>query len=316
MTGKLPSLDDAWILQQRGPRNVVDPHRPYSYTVEPERSFEGRVEEVATIFLTNRECPFRCLMCDLWRNTTPERVPDGAVVEQIEWALQRLPPAQHLKLYNAGNFFDEQAIAQGDRQRMPYLLSPFRSVIVESHPKLVDRRSVEFARSINPQLEVAMGLETVDPQVLARLNKRMTLDDFSKATAYLLMHGVTVRAFILLRTPFQSDPEGIEWAIRSIEFAFSIGVQCCAVIPTRVGNGAMEWLHQHGYFHMPSMHAIEKTLEAGVQLGGGRVFMDLWNIEKFYDCNRCGPQRSKRIARINLTQKITPPISCHHCGAR
>ena len=29
----------------------------------------GGCVDVATLFLTNRECPFRCLMCDLWKNT-------------------------------------------------------------------------------------------------------------------------------------------------------------------------------------------------------------------------------------------------------
>ena len=39
---------------------------------------------------------------------------------------------------------------------------------------------------INGRLEIAMGLETVHPEVLRRLNKRMTLDDFERATTFLL----------------------------------------------------------------------------------------------------------------------------------
>ena len=74
----------------------------------------GCVEDVATLFLTNRECPFRCLMCDLWRNTTDTRVPPGAIPQQIDYALARLPAARHIKLYNSGNFFDHQAIPPED----------------------------------------------------------------------------------------------------------------------------------------------------------------------------------------------------------
>ena len=43
--------------------------RPYAFFVEEERSASGEVVPVATVFLTNRECPWRCLMCDLWKNT-------------------------------------------------------------------------------------------------------------------------------------------------------------------------------------------------------------------------------------------------------
>src|SRR5438874_12571289 len=116
---------DRWIVSQRGPRNVVDPWRPYAWSVEPERTAAGRVEDTAVVFLTNRECPFRCLMCDLWKNTTDERVPDGAIAGQIEYALARLPPARHVKLYNAGNFFDAQAIPPADWSRVAQLLDPF-----------------------------------------------------------------------------------------------------------------------------------------------------------------------------------------------
>ncbi|HMC65711.1 MAG TPA: hypothetical protein VKI65_12295, partial [Gemmataceae bacterium] len=65
--------DDARIVALRPPKNAVDPSRPYAFLVEPERTREGTVEDTAAVFLTNRECPFRCLMCDLWKNTTDQR---------------------------------------------------------------------------------------------------------------------------------------------------------------------------------------------------------------------------------------------------
>ncbi|MGV2341979.1 MAG UNVERIFIED_CONTAM: hypothetical protein LVR18_51130 [Planctomycetaceae bacterium] len=45
-------------------------------------------------------------MCDLWQNTLTETVSPGLIPQQIDFALQRLPHAPHLKLYNSGNFFD------------------------------------------------------------------------------------------------------------------------------------------------------------------------------------------------------------------
>ena len=109
-----PISSDSWIISQRGPKLAADPFRPHAFFVEPERTRDGRVEDVATVFLTNRECPFRCLMCDLWSYTTDQRVPDGAIAAQVRFALGQLPPARHIKLYNAGNFFDAQAIPPGD----------------------------------------------------------------------------------------------------------------------------------------------------------------------------------------------------------
>ena len=70
--------------------------------------------DVATLFLTNRECPYRCLMCDLWKNTLTETVPIGAIPAQIDYALGQLPPARQIKLYNSGSFFDPHAIPPQD----------------------------------------------------------------------------------------------------------------------------------------------------------------------------------------------------------
>ncbi len=120
-------------------------------------------------------------MCDLWRNTTDRRVPDGAIAAQVEYALARLPAAPHVKLYNAGNFFDAQAIPPGDLPRIAELLTPFQTAIVECHPRLVGPRCLEFRDLLRPALRVAMGLETAHPEVLRRLNKGMTLDDFERA---------------------------------------------------------------------------------------------------------------------------------------
>jgi hypothetical protein len=109
-----PAARNRWILRQRPARNVLDPWRPYAVLAETEMGPDGQAIDVATIFLTNRECPWRCLMCDLWRNTLEETVPLGAIAAQIRYALQQLPPMapgrSALKLYNAGSFFDPRAI--------------------------------------------------------------------------------------------------------------------------------------------------------------------------------------------------------------
>jgi len=313
-TVTLPTIDDAWIFGKRGPRNDVDPARPYAHLVEPEHMPTGRVEDVLTVFITNRECPFKCLMCDLWKNTTEQRVPDGSVARQVEWALAQHEPVRHVKLYNSGNFFDSQAVPQSDWSAIAKMLKNAETVIVECHPRMVDERCLAFAEMLEGRLQVAMGLETIDPEVLPRLNKRMTLDDFARATAFLLDNDIDVRTFILLRTPFQTEVVGLEWAKRSIDYAYSIGVECCAVVPTRTGNGAMDWLASAGHFSPPSLRSIESVLEYGIGLARGRVFVDLWDIEKFVNCRACGPQRVNRLRQMNLTQKELPPISCD-CGA-
>jgi uncharacterized Fe-S cluster-containing MiaB family protein len=138
----------------------------------------------------------------------------------------------------------------------------------------------------------------------------MTLADFEKAVRFLNDHDIDVRAFTLLRPPFLTEDEGIEWAKRSLRYAFDIGVECCSVIPTRAGNGAMEQLQEHNLFEPPRIESLEEVMEYGVGLRVGRVFADLWDIERFFTCKRCGLARSIRLKEMNLTQAMPAPIIC------
>ena len=54
-----------WILERRGYKNALDPNVPYAYLWEEECDENGEQISTATLFLTNKECPYRCLMCDL-----------------------------------------------------------------------------------------------------------------------------------------------------------------------------------------------------------------------------------------------------------
>jgi radical SAM enzyme (TIGR01210 family) len=309
-----PTSRTRWIIQQRPARNVLDPWRPYAFVAETEAGIDGEAVEVATVFLTNRECPWRCVMCDLWRNTLEETVPEGAIAAQIDYALRRLPPMTpgtgSLKLYNAGSFFDPRAIPPGEYPSVARLASPFGRIIVECHPSLVGPRCLEFRDRLSGRLEVAMGLETVHPDVLARLNKGMTLDQFRRAADFLNEAGIDLRVFILLRPPWLSEQEGVAWAERSLDFAFDCGATACSLIPTRAGNGAMESLMATGEFTPPSLTSMETVLEYGLARRSGRVFADLWDIETFLGCPSCSRTRIERMREMNATQMIPAPIPC------
>lgn len=309
----LPRFTDATILAARPAKNAVDPTKPYAFLVEPERTARGKVEDAATIFLTNRECPFRCLMCDLWENTTDETVPVGSLPAQIDYALERLPPVRHVKLYNSGNFFDPKAVPRDDLPGIAERVRGFDTVIVENHPRLCGDACRRFRDLIGTDLEIALGLETIHPGVLPALNKRMTLDDFERAVGLLAGDDIAVRVFVLLGLPWVEEDEAAEWAVRGVDFAFSVGVGCCSVIPTRAKHGVLSRLEHEGVFRSPSLMTLERVAEAVIRLGRGRAFVDLWDAERLAACPACGPQRISRVRTMNLTQRVPPPVECGSC---
>jgi radical SAM enzyme (TIGR01210 family) len=289
---------------------LLDVSRAYASVWEEEVDAHGALVPTAVVFLTNKQCPFECVMCDLWVNTLDERVPLGAIPRQITDALGALPQARQVKLYNAGSFFDPNAIPPEDDDAIVRAVAGVERVIVEAHPAFLTgvygERCLRLRDAIAGRLEVAIGLETAHPDVLARLNKKMTLESFRRAAGFLAGNAIDLRVFILLKPPFMEDDGVVEWARRSIDVAQDCGATVCSVIPTRTGNDAMP-----AGFRPPSVAALEDAVEYGVTRSNGRVFADLWDIGRFFDC-ACSADRAERLRAINRTQRIPPPVACAH----
>ena len=309
------SAQDQWVLTRRGPKVLLDPLRAHAATWEEEPDSSGRPAPTAVVFITNNECPFHCVMCDLWVQTLDTRVPRGAIPHQIREACAALPTATQIKLYNAGSFFDPEAIPPDDDDEIARTVERFERVIVESHPAFLTGvhgdRCLRFRDSLSGRLEVAVGLETADPATLARLNKRMTLDSFARAADFLARHAIDLRAFILLKPPYAGEDDYVEWACRSIDCARELGASVCSVIPTRGGNGAMEALDPP--FVPPTLRALEQVMEYALTKAGlSRVFADLWDIARLFTC-ACSPARAERLRLMNLAQQIATPVACSDC---
>ena len=137
------------------------------------------------------------------------------------------PPARQIKLYNAGSFFDPQAIPPEEDANIAAPFPAFERVIVEAHPAFIGKRCLRFKQQLAGRLEVAIGLETVHPRCWQRLNKRFTVADFQRSADFLAANGIDLRVFLLLRPPFMSEAEGLEWAKRSLDVAFDAGATAC-----------------------------------------------------------------------------------------
>jgi radical SAM enzyme (TIGR01210 family) len=319
---------DVFVLGHRGPRPPHNSWRYQNLAVEAERAADGHLAPTATVFLTGRECPWRCTMCDLWQYTTHTDTPAGAIPAQVAAARRALgsQPArpEQMKLYNAGSFFDPRAVPEQDYGAVAAHLAGLSRVIVESHPALVGPRVDRFLDALEgrrtasdrpPALEVAMGLETAHPEALEHLHKRMTVDDFAHAAEALKRRDVSLRVFLLISPPFVPADEQDAWLLRSVETAFACGATVVSLVPTRPGNGALDALATAGAFRAPRLEDIERSLESALTraAGRGRVFVDLWDLERFARCPHCIASRRARLHAMNLGQRHLPAPSCPHC---
>ncbi len=283
--------------------------------LEDERRPGGTIDRALTVFLSGAECPFTCSFCDLWQYTIDGPTPVGALTTQLESVLREHADSMpdRIKLYNASNFFDRRAVPPDDVPRIAELTASCKSVTVESHVNTIGASTVSFARQITGRLEVAVGLETIEPVAASYLNKRLDLNAFDAAAHHLIENDIDLRVFVLLGAPYTPADQSLEWTVRTVEYAVARGASVVSVIPVREGNGEMERLKSLGYFVPPTLRQLETVLDRCMQFTSSVVTADLWDIERLPACGHCRDDRVARMQRLNITGRAERAIACAWC---
>jgi hypothetical protein len=308
---------DRRIRDLRPPKARFDPYTAHGSIVEEERRPDGKIERSLTAFLVGAECPFTCSFCDLWQWTIDGPTTPGALTSQLRGVLdahssQRL---DRIKVYNASNFFDARSVPAEDANGIAEMTTSFAGVTVESHASMVGHRAIDFARRLRGRLEVAVGLETVNPVAAAQLNKKLDIARFDAAAQLLVENGIDLRVFVLLGTPHVPVEESIEWTVRTVGHAVDRGASVVSIIPVRGGNGELERLQSQGAFIPPTLRQLEDAMEACSGFTHSVVTADLWDVGRLPACAHCQPNRVARLRRINLTGTTEPRITCEVCRA-
>jgi radical SAM enzyme (TIGR01210 family) len=304
------------IVRARGAKSLLSPREPAGYFLQREPACRGEVVEVATLFLTGAECPFACSMCDLWKHTFDTETKAGDLIAQVEIGLANLPPAPWIKLYNASNFFDPRAVPDSDRIEIGRRVASMDRVIVENHPRLLDRERVRTFRDLlHGKLEIAIGLETVHPFAMQVMNKQMHPCDYEDAMRWLREEEIDGRAFVLLQPPGVRSEEAIASLIDTVQFAANAGVRHISLIPTRRGNPWLDRLIDDGLYRLPALDALETAFQRCLELFPQQIVVaDTWDWSSIPgQCDRCSKARLRRIDQVNLDQywrELDEAIAC------
>lgn len=293
---------------------------PYLVVRELEPDGLGGQAETTAIFLTAATCPIGCSMCDLHRFTIQGPTPPGSIPAQIRHVIEtecdRVPDAtdrrpnndpssssihpprgRWVKLYNSGNFFDPQSIPPEDYPEIAGLCTGFDRVIVENHPRFGSQRLARFHEILERPLEVAVGLETVQPRWLTRMRKQMTRDQFDQYAAKLQMMEIDLRVFLIVGVPGADVAESMRWSRLSVRHAVRAGARHISMIPARYGHGWDDSPHPLPRFTFDDWLQIQAD---GIRDADGNasITIDLWDLENQGDAD----PRLETLKQVNLTQ--------------
>src|SRR5437868_3778537 len=108
-----------------------------------------------------------------------------------------------------------------------------------------------------------MSLALRDVRLVAEHLERDSARGRHSGAEFLRDHDIALRTFVLVKPPFQNEEEAGIWANRSIDFAFDSGATAVSLIPTRLGNGALEALASKNDFIPPALELVESVLDYG-----------------------------------------------------
>ncbi len=244
------------------------------------------------------------------------RDPVGHIPLQIEKALAGEQRADWLKLYNASNFFDPLAVPLQDYARIAELCNNYERIVVENHPRFDNKNIGTFRDLIQGQLELAIGVECLNDEVLRLLNKQLTIKQSLGAIEKWLRMQIDVRVFLLINPPHTSRKwDWLECSVQAITTLFDIGVRHISFIPTRASWGLLkQWVDSKCY--VPTRVAdVERLAEIiqSMEREGQTISIDVWDWEELLgQCPVCAPDRKQRIVNWNQTGTLfqLQPANC------
>ena len=322
LSSAYPTADrdrDRWILERRARAPRARPRaRPTPPSSRTRLAESGEVVPVATIFLTNRECPWRCLMCDLWKNTLAGA---GAArrdrARRSARALAALPPARQRQALQRRELLRRAGDpARGGRRDRRCSLRALRA----RHRRVASRaRGRALPASARPPRRAARGGARAgddpprDPSPAQQAHDARRLP--ARPPAFLRDADIALRAFVLVGLPWLPEAEALDWACRSTHFAFDCGASAVSLIPTRAGNGALDALSASGDFAQPGL--AQPRVRAGLRHParprprlrrplGPRTLQPL--------CRVLSGARRATARHATCARRSGPRIACAECG--
>jgi archaeosine synthase beta-subunit len=283
--------------------------------------FRGRSVTRAVMFLLTNGCEWAlrsahgCTMCGhiAKQSRADQPFPAEHFIDQFAPAFASLDfdEIPVLNIFNNGSFFNDNEIPPDARRTILTMISKTPSIkklLLESRPEFITESVLRETKAIlgETELEIAIGLETADDFKRAvAINKGFTLRDFERAAKMIKSEDIGLRSYVLIKPPFCSEADAIEDAVRTVETAFSLGVDSVSLEGMTVQKHTLvEYLYKHDLYRLPWLWSIIEIVKRTAHLG--KVVVGLFSFYPSPDlvptnCDLCNERVFDTLVRYNNT---------------
>ncbi|MCI4337401.1 MAG: archaeosine biosynthesis radical SAM protein RaSEA [Thermoplasmata archaeon] len=306
-------------------RTVANDRRPPPGPAESARRYVNQWTEAEALgtervsafvlILRTRGCYWAdvkgCSMCGYAKDTLGRSATPEELGLQLDAAVARYHDEPYVKIYTSGSFLDDREVDPASRERLVRAFSGrARRLLIETLPEFVTEATIPpLQRAFEGELEVAQGLESSNPDVLARfVNKGSTPAEYFAAADRLRAFGVRAKGYLLLKPPYLTEDESIRDVVASV--GESAGrFDTLSINPVHIQGGTVvEWLFRRGRYRPPWLWSLVDAMRQGATLRGNArlvTFPTAGGLPRGpHNCGRCDSRVLAALETASLDQSF------------
>jgi hypothetical protein len=328
MTGSNPPVA-VTIARERQPAPAATDDGDHYLKVWREKdSLNGKPVDAFVLILRTSGCYWAkvkgCTMCGYSRETLGRDATRENIEHQVEGALQRYKGEPYVKVFTSGSFLDPAEVPIEARE---LVTKAFRGranrLLFETLPEFVSEDAIMGLReSFGGELEVAVGLETTQEEVLRRsVSKVSSVKDYLEAAVRIRHAGALPKAYLLLKPPFLTEREAIEDAVTSIESAGRY-FSTISLNPVNIqGRTVVEHLWRRHQYRPPWLWSLVEAMVRGKRKIDPSVRLVSFptsggNVRGVHNCLACDSRVLKAVEWASLTQDFSNLNTAVDCSCR
>jgi len=254
-----------------------------------------------------------CSMCGYSKDTLGRSATRDELSEQLARAMARYQGEPYVKVYTSGSFLDDREVDATSRVAIVSAFSgKARRFLFETLPEFVQPDTIGPLRdAFSGELEVALGLESTNPTVLARyVNKGSTPAEYLDAGDRLASMNVRRKAYLLLKPPYLTESEAVADVVQSVADA-SAHFDSLSINPVHIQNGTVvEWLYHRNRYRPPWLWSVVEGLRQGASRRGNARLVSFPTAGGLprgpHNCGECDARVLAAIEEASLGQEFAP----------
>jgi archaeosine synthase beta-subunit len=213
-----------------------------------------------------------CSMCGYAKDTLGRSATPEELAQQLDGVLRAYRGQPYVKFYTSGSFLDDREVDPDSRRKIVSAFSGrARRLLFETLPEFAQPQTLQPLQEVfDGEIEVALGLESTQPEVLQRfINKGAPPSEYLAAGDRVRGLGARAKAYLLLKPPYLTEQESIDDVAASVRIA-APHFDALSVNPVHIQNGTVvEWLFHRGRYRPPWLWSLVEAMRAGAQTRGG-----------------------------------------------